>query len=59
MYTCIGKGGSYEVVGTAIGAGTSRENGVVTVYRDTNSGQLFYRQPDDFEARMEKASDND
>jgi Zn finger protein HypA/HybF involved in hydrogenase expression len=54
-YTCIGKGGSYELVGVSKGAGTMRDVLIcdLTVYRDTASGQLYHRAPDDFAARME------
>jgi hypothetical protein len=52
-YTCKGKGGEYKLLGQAKGAGLS--NGVsVTVYRDVADGQLYYRMPGNFDARMEK-----
>lgn len=53
LYTCIGKGGAYEHIGVTIGAGTSRGQEVV-VYCDTDTGQLFHRTPEDFEARMQR-----
>jgi hypothetical protein len=53
-YTCVGKGGAYELVGTAKGAGTSRDAAAV-VYRDTATGQLYFRTPADFADRMEEA----
>jgi hypothetical protein len=57
LYTCIGKGGEYELLGTAKGAGTMRDVLVcdLTIYRDTTIGQLYHRTPDDFAARMERA----
>lgn len=53
-YTCIGKGGEYELLGTARGAGTCRAHGSVQVYRDVATGDLFYRSEVDFNTRMEK-----
>ena len=35
-----------------IGAGTSKGD-LVQVYRDTATGQLFFREPEDFIGRME------
>jgi hypothetical protein len=52
LFTCIGKGGKYEDLGVAIGAGTSKGD-LVQVYRDTTTGQLFFREPEDFIDRME------
>ena len=51
LYTCIGKGGEYRYLGTAIGAGDSRGE-LVEVYQDEN-GQLYHRTPEDFMERME------
>jgi len=56
-YTCIGKGGLYEYVGVAKGAGTSKDIENVTVYRDCESGDLYYRTTIDFALRMEVSSD--
>ena len=57
-YTCIGKGGSYELIGRADCAGTLRHTGRFTdeviVYRDIESGNLYCRDPGDFMVRMEK-----
>lgn len=53
LYTCIGKGGEYEHIGVAAGAGVTRGN-LVHVYRDKASGSLFYRTPMDFDTRMER-----
>jgi|GEM_PF-3267828 len=52
-YTCIGKGGEYELLGSAIGAGTLKEMSAIPVYRDTTTGQIFVRTPLDFSTRME------
>lgn len=54
-YTCKGKGGVYEHIGTAKGAGTSKD-ALAVVYRDAATGDLYFRTPDDFAARMEKAN---
>jgi hypothetical protein len=51
LFTCIGKGGEYELIGLATGAGSSRGT-EVKVYRDTATGRLFFRGLDDFENRM-------
>lgn len=52
-YTCIGKGGVYERIGSALGAGSSR-GGIIEVYRDTGSGQLYFRDTSEFFRRMER-----
>lgn len=52
-YTCIGKGGEYELLGSAIGAGTLKDMSAIPVYRDTTTGQLFVRTPLDFATRMD------
>jgi hypothetical protein len=52
LFTCIGKGGCYEDMGVAIGAGTSKGD-LVQVYRDTATGQLYFREPENFIDRME------
>lgn len=53
VYTCIGKGGRYELLGPVIGAGTARGyDGVV--YRDLENERLmFLRWEADFSERME------
>lgn len=51
-YTCIGKGGDYELIGEARGAGSMKLNGNMAVYRDTASGALYYRATHDFNSRM-------
>lgn len=51
VYECTGKGGRYEVLGVATGAGTSRGEARV-IYMDASTGRLFMRSLEDFEARM-------
>jgi hypothetical protein len=51
-YTCVGKGGEYELLGSAIGSGTLKDMSAIPVYRDTTTGQLFVRTPLDFSTRM-------
>jgi hypothetical protein len=51
-YTCIGKGGEYVRLGTAIGAGQSRGE-IIEVYRDEKQGQLYFRETSDFFDRMQ------
>lgn len=52
LYTCRGKGGTYEYIGIAKGAGTKRQGEHLHVYRDAQSGLLFYRTDGDFTKRM-------
>lgn len=52
LYTCIGKGGEYELIGTAKGAGTSRELDDMQVYRAGD--QLYFRTTEDFKVRMQR-----
>lgn len=52
LYACAGKGKNlYRLIGEAKGAGTSRGS-LVMVYQSISTGELFYRQPDDFNIRM-------
>lgn len=51
LYTCIDKGGEYELLGEAYGAGITKGS-VVSVYRDTTTMSLFYRTVGDFGKRM-------
>ena len=51
LYTCIGKGGKYELVGKSQGAGELKHQQML-VYRSTETGLLYHRTPDDFHARM-------
>lgn len=53
VYTHKEKGGAYEMLGEAIGAGTSRETSAV-VYRCLSSGKLYKRTPEDFLRQMKK-----
>lgn len=50
-YTCNGKGGVYELLGTAKGAGNTKYDEVV-VYRDVSDGQLYFRNAASFAERM-------
>ena len=52
-YTCIGKGGRYELLGVAYGAGTSRGT-IINLYRDVDTGVMYFRTPVDFDERMQK-----
>jgi hypothetical protein len=56
LYTCIGKGGTYEEVGHATGAGTRRGQGA-WVYRELPSGLLYWRDPEDANQRMQLIED--
>jgi hypothetical protein len=53
LITCIDKGGTYEHLGRAVGAGTCRPESDLEVYRDTVTGQLYFRTLIDFRRRME------
>jgi len=59
-YTCIGKGGEYELIGRATTAGVLKATGrfadEVIVYRDTQSSALYCREPGDFRLRMASAA---
>jgi hypothetical protein len=52
-YTCKGKGGVYELIGVAYGAGTSRGT-IVNLYREAEIGVMYFRTPADFHDRMER-----
>jgi hypothetical protein len=53
IYECVGKGGSYECLGLAKPAGKAKdEMGEVYAYRCTETGQLYFRLPSDFNERM-------
>lgn len=60
LYTCIGKGGSYELIGRATTAGALKVTGRfaddVIVYRDTESSELYCREPGDFRLRMARTA---
>lgn len=51
-YTCVGKGGEYELLGVALGAGKAKLIEPLTIYRDTTSSQMFFRSHEDFNDRM-------
>lgn len=51
-YTCIGKGGEYELVGLANGAGTIR--GIPHMVYKNADGVLFVRDASDFNERMQR-----
>lgn len=62
FYTSVSKGGEYELLGASSGAGKLKGFPLM-VYRDTTTGKLYHREPEDFAVRMkavqpqEKASD--
>jgi hypothetical protein len=56
LYTCKGKGGLYELMGVAKGAGVSRGTETI-VYRDTTTGALYFRTPDEFDDRMAESEE--
>lgn len=55
LFTCTGKGGEYAKLGYAKPAGAIKtiqgDSGLI-VYRDIKTGQLYFRDPRDFEQRM-------
>lgn len=53
QYTCKGKGGRYEILGLATGAGLTRGEDRL-VYQDVSTGRLFLRTEADFSERMER-----
>ena len=56
VYTGSGPNASdtqYELLGIAKGAGTSKLEQPLHVYRDPATGQLYYRTADDFAEKME------
>ncbi|QDH49108.1 hypothetical protein PHYNN_169 [Pantoea phage Phynn] len=52
IFTCIGKGGQYKIIGLSKGAGTSRFSNYI-VYQDSTSGEIYHRTLADFFSRME------
>ena len=57
VYTCIGKGGEYLLLGTATGAGTSRGAPDLRIYMEAdNPLALYYRTAEDFNNRMAASS---
>ena len=60
LYTCEGKGGAYVYLGHAKPAGTVKTvqgDSSVAVYRDIETGQLYFRDPADFNRRMTPIND--
>lgn len=55
-YTCKGKGGRYEILGLATGAGLTRGEDRL-IYKDASTGRLFLRTESDFSDRMERLQD--
>lgn len=51
QYTCVSKGGTYEIVGTSSGAGPLKGLHLI-VYRDVVTGKLYHREPENFAVRM-------
>jgi hypothetical protein len=50
-YTCVGKGGRYELIATAVGAGPVRGE-VIRVYRCKDTGRTFWRPGHNFDSRI-------
>jgi hypothetical protein len=53
VFTCIGKGGEYEVIGYSNGAGPKRGESIVVYYDVTKPDILYHRSADDFKVRMQ------
>lgn len=53
FYSCHGKGGRYELIGVATGAGGKRGSDNVAVYKGSD-GRLYYRSTEDYNERMYK-----
>lgn len=53
LYTCIGKGGVYELLGESHGAGDDLRGTFQVIYRDVVTGQLYNRNRESFTERME------
>lgn len=51
-YTCIGKGGEYELLGESHGAGDDLRGTFQMIYRDVATGQLYNRNRESFAERM-------
>lgn len=56
LYTCVSKGGEFEIVGTSSGAGP-RKGEPLIVYRDLKTGKLHHREPENFAMRMQQLPD--
>lgn len=58
IYECVDKGGSYECLGLAKPAGEAKDEiSDVYAYRCTETGQLYFRLPGDFNERMRLKAD--
>jgi hypothetical protein len=53
VFTCIGKGGEYEVIGYSNGAGPKRGESIIVYYDVTKPDILYHRSADDFKVRMQ------
>lgn len=56
LYSCIGKGGLYLVVGMPKPAGVSKVYDPIVVYMDYRTGETYWRFKGDFLDRMEVVS---
>ena len=54
-----GKGGEYEYLGVATGKGTCKGAPPFMVYRDTKTGSIYYREPENFNFRMQPVATGD
>lgn len=53
VFECIGRGGRYTIVATALGSGTMRSDDCYFVYRN-EEGVHFVRTHEDFWERMQE-----
>lgn len=56
-YTCVGKGGRYEYLGHAKPAGSLKAlhgDSALAIYRCRSTGQLYFRDPREFQLRMQR-----
>ena len=58
LYSYMGESGRYELLGNAVGAGKCKLVEPLAIYRDTASGNLYFRSPADFAERMVAIEDN-
>lgn len=54
LYSCIGKGGVYQVIDSPTPAGKSKNYESVIIYKDVNTEMTFWRFKSDFYDRMEE-----
>ncbi|MBD8654160.1 hypothetical protein IFT68_00785 [Oxalobacteraceae sp. CFBP 13730] len=52
LYSYMGESGRYELLGHAVGAGKCKLVEPLAIYRDTSTGNLYFRAPADFAERM-------